>query len=197
MIVFATSNQGKLREARMILSGCGQEILSLADAGIDVEIREDGTTFAENALIKARTVSACTDAIVLADDSGLSVDALNGEPGVYSARYLGEGTPYEVKNASILERMKDVPEEKRSARFTCVIACVLPDKREFTACGTMEGIIGYEARGSNGFGYDPIFYLPDAGCTSAELSPEEKNRRSHRGNALRNMRELLLKEGVL
>ncbi len=196
-IVFATGNEGKMREVRMILSGCRVRILSMKEAGISVKIEENGETFEENALIKARTVGAQTDAIVLADDSGLEIDALNGAPGIRSARYLGEDTPYEVKNAAILDLLKDVPEERRTARFVCAIACVLPDGGTLTSRGTMEGIIGFESRGENGFGYDPIFYLPDRGCSSAELSPEEKNARSHRGRALRRMRELLENKGIL
>ncbi len=196
-IVFATGNEGKMREVRMILSGCHAKILSMKEAGIFTDIEENGKTFEENALIKAKTVSALTDLIVLADDSGLEIDYLGGAPGVYSARYLGEDTPYEVKNASILDQLKDVPEKERTARFVCAIACVLPDGRCLTCRGTMEGIIGYESRGENGFGYDPIFYLPEEGCSSAQLAPEEKNARSHRGQALRKMREILEKEGIL
>ncbi len=196
-IVFATGNEGKMREVRMILAGCGARILSMKEAGISADIQENGNTFEQNAMIKAETVGAMTDAIVLADDSGLEIDFLNGEPGVYSARFMGEDTPYEVKNAAILDKLKGVPEEKRTARFVCAIACVLPDGRSLTCRGTMEGIIGYESRGENGFGYDPIFYLPKEGCSSAELSPEEKNARSHRGQALRRMREILENEGIL
>ncbi len=196
-IVAATENEGKMREIRMILAGIGAEILSMKEAGISAEIIENGSTFEENALIKARTVSQLTDAAVLADDSGLEIDYLDGAPGVYSARYLGEDTSYEIKNASILEKLNGVPQEKRTARFVCAIACVLPDGRELTSRGTMEGFIGYESRGKNGFGYDPIFYLPECGCSSAELTPEEKNERSHRGKALRAMREILEKEGIV
>ncbi len=197
MIVFATGNENKMREVRMILAGTGQEILSMKEAGIQAEIVEDGETFEENAMIKAESVHAKTDAIVLADDSGLQIDYLDGAPGVYSARFMGEDTSYQIKNAAILEKMKDVPEEKRTARFVCAIACILPDGRRLTCRGVMEGRIGRESRGENGFGYDPIFYLPECGCSSAELWPEEKNARSHRGKALRSMREILEREGVL
>ena len=133
------------------------------------------------------------DAIILADDSGLVVDALNGEPGIYSARYLGEDTSYAIKNANIIERLEGVPDEKRTARFVCAIAAVFPDGSEKCSEATYEGIIGYEEKGKNGFGYDPILYLPDRGCYSAELDMDEKNRISHRGKALEAMK-LQLKE---
>ena len=199
-IVFATGNKGKMREIKAIMSGFDIEIVSMREAGVEVDVEEDGTTFMENSFIKARAVAdkcrqaGYTDDIVLADDSGLVVDALGGEPGIYSARYLGEDTPYSIKNAKIIERMEGVPEDERSARFVCAIACVLPDGRELSAEATYEGAIGYEEKGENGFGYDPIFYLPDRGLYSAELDPDEKNRISHRGKALVKMRELLLKE---
>lgn len=190
-IIFATGNEGKMREIRMILADLGLEILSMKEAGISAEIVEDGATFAENALIKAKGIAALCEDIVLADDSGLEVDALNKEPGVYSARYMGEDTSYSVKNASIIERLNGVPEEARTARFVCAIAAVLPDGRVLEAQGTMEGRIGYEERGNNGFGYDPIFMLPEYGKTTAELRAEEKNALSHRGKALRCMKEKL------
>lgn len=190
-IIFATGNEGKMREIRMILADLGLEILSMKEAGISAEIVEDGATFAENALIKAKGIAALCEDIVLADDSGLEVDALNKEPGVYSARYMGEDTSYTVKNASIIERLNGVPEEARTARFVCAIAAVLPDGRVLEAQGTMEGRIGYEERGNNGFGYDPIFMLPEYGKTTAELRAEEKNALSHRGKALRCMKEKL------
>ena len=154
-------------------------------------IDENGKTFEENAKIKAQTVAGCTDGdmIVLADDSGLEVDALNGEPGVYSARYMGEDTSYRIKNQSLVDRLEGVPVEKRTARFVCVIAAAFPDGTVCTTKGTIEGKIGYEERGENGFGYDPIFYLPDMSRTTAELSPEEKNAVSHRGKALAAMKE--------
>lgn len=190
-IIFATGNEGKMREIRMILADLGLEILSMKEAGISAEIVEDGATFAENALIKAKGIAALCEDIVLADDSGLEVDALNKEPGVYSARYMGEDTSYTVKNASIIERLNGVPDEARTARFVCAIAAVLPDGRVLEAQGTMEGRIGYEERGNNGFGYDPIFMLPEYGKTTAELRAEEKNALSHRGKALRCMKEKL------
>ena len=192
-IVFATGNAGKMKEIREILADLPVEIYSMKEAGISVEIDENGKTFEENAKIKAQTVAGCTDGdtIVLADDSGLEVDALNGEPGVYSARYMGEDTSYAIKNTALVEKLAGVPEEKRTARFVCAIACALPDGRMITTRGVMEGIIAHEIRGENGFGYDPIFYLPEFGCTSAEITPEQKNEVSHRGKALRAMRKEL------
>lgn len=196
-IVFATGNAGKMKEVRMILADLGAEVVSMKEAGISVDIEENGSTYEENALIKARAVAAATGDIVLADDSGLEVDGLNGEPGVYSARYLGEDTPYSVKNANLIERLEGVPEEKRTARFVCAIAAVLPDGRELTARAAIEGRIGYEEKGSGGFGYDPIFYVPELHKTTAELTEEEKNLVSHRGKALQLMKEELKKnEGV-
>lgn len=190
-LIFATGNAGKMKEIREILGRPGLTILSQKEAGITSDAEENGTTFEANALIKARAVAAQTDALVLADDSGLEIDYLNGEPGVYSARYMGEDTSYEIKNQKILDLLAGVPEEKRTARFVCVIAAVLPDGREFTTKGTIEGIIGYESRGKGGFGYDPIFFVPEFGCSTAELTMEQKNEVSHRGKALRAMKEVL------
>lgn len=192
-IIFATHNENKLIEIREILSDLDVEVVSMKEAGIDVDIIEDGKSFLENALIKARTVHDATGAMTMADDSGLVVDALNGEPGIYSARWMGEDTSYHIKNGKLVELLEGVPDEKRSARFVCAIACVLPDGREVTTEENFEGRIGYEERGEHGFGYDPVFYLPERGCYSAELSPEEKNAISHRGKALRAMREKLQK----
>ena len=166
----------------------------MKEAGIDKEINEDGKTFEENALIKARVVAEDTDAVVLADDSGLEIDYLNKEPGIYSARYLGEDTSYEIKNQALLDRLSGVKKEDRTARFVCAIAAVLPDKREFVVRETIEGYIGEKPAGTNGFGYDPIFYVDEYGCSTAELSEEKKNEVSHRGKALRAMREVLKKE---
>lgn len=190
-LIFATGNAGKMKEIREILGRPGLTILSQKEAGITSDAEENGTTFEANALIKARAVAAQTDALVLADDSGLEIDYLNGEPGVYSARYMGEDTSYEIKNQQILDLLAGVPEKKRTARFVCVIAAVLPDGREFTTKGTIEGIIGYESRGEGGFGYDPIFFVPEFGCSTAELTMEQKNKISHRGKALRAMKEVL------
>ena len=193
-IIFATGNKNKMREIREILSDLGMEILSMKEAGIDKEINENGKTFEENALITARTVAEDTDAVVLADDSGLEIDYLNKEPGIYSARYLGEDTSYEIKNQALLDRLSGVKKEDRTARFVCAIAAVLPDKREFVVRETIEGYIGEKPAGTNGFGYDPIFYVDEYGCSTAELSEEKKNEVSHRGKALRAMREVLKKE---
>lgn len=191
-IVFATGNAHKMIEIRQILEDLGMPVISMKEAGVDPEIIEDGTTFEENALIKAREVAKLLpNDIVLADDSGLEVDALNKEPGIYSARYAGENTSYEIKNQLILDRVKDVPEEKRTARFACAVAAVFPDGTEKVVRENMEGRIAYESAGANGFGYDPIFYLPEYGCTSAELSPEDKNAISHRGKALRAIRVVI------
>jgi len=188
-IVFATGNEGKMREIRAILSDLGCEILSMKEAGITADILEDGTTFEENALIKAKAVAEYTGAIVLADDSGLEIDYLNKEPGIYSARYLGEDTSYRVKNQNLIDRLVGVPDEKRSARFVCAIAAVFPDGTSSVVRATIEGRIGYEERGEGGFGYDPIFYVPEYGKSTAELSAEEKNAISHRGKALRLVKE--------
>ncbi len=190
-IIFATGNQHKMAEIRQILGDLPVEILSMKEAGISVDIVEDGTTFEENAWIKAQAVAACCDDIVLADDSGLEIDYLNKEPGIYSARYAGEDTSYEIKNQMLLDRLQGVPREKRTARFVCAIAAAVPGREPIVVRGTIEGYIGDRPAGENGFGYDPIFYVPDLDCSTAELSPEEKNARSHRGNALRMMRERL------
>ena len=190
-VIFATGNQGKMKEIREILGDLDIELLSLKDAGIHADIVEDGKTFEENAQIKARTICNLTGEIVLADDSGLEIDYLNKEPGIYSARYMGEDTSYHIKNANLIERLNGVPDEKRTARFVCAIAAAFPDGTVRTVRAAMEGRIGYEEKGENGFGYDPIFYLPEYGCSSAELSMEEKNKISHRGKALRAIRDEL------
>ena len=183
-----------MKEIREILADLGAEILSMKEAEIFLDIEENGSSFEENAVIKAKAVAAhpnAVGAVVLADDSGLEIDALNGEPGIYSARYLGEDTSYRVKNQNLIDRLAGVPEERRTARFVCAIAAALPGGEVLTTRGTIEGKIGYEERGANGFGYDPVFYLPDMSRSTAELSPEEKNAVSHRGNALRKMKEKL------
>lgn len=190
-IIFATGNEGKMKEIREILGDLDYEILSMKEAGICVDVVEDGTTFEENAIIKAKAISEACHEIVLADDSGLEVDYMNKEPGVLSARFMGEDTSYHIKNQAIIDRLEGVPEEERTARFVCVIAAVFPDGRQITKRATIEGIIGYEEKGENGFGYDPIFYVPEYGKTTAELSPEEKNAISHRGKALTAMKEEL------
>lgn len=190
-VIFATGNEGKMKEIREILGDLDIELLSLKDAGIHADIVEDGKTFEENAQIKARAVCSLTGEIVLADDSGLEIDYLNKEPGIYSARYMGEDTSYRIKNVNLIERLNGVPDEKRTARFVCAIAAAFPDGTMKTVRATMEGRIGYEEKGENGFGYDPIFWLPEYGCTSAELSMEEKNKISHRGKALRLIKDEL------
>ena len=187
-IIFATGNEGKMKEVRMILEDLGLPVLSLKDAGITADVEENGTTFEENAQIKAKAIMEMTGALVLADDSGLEVDALDKEPGIYSARYMGHDTSYHIKNQNIIDRLEGKVGEERSARFVCAIAAAFPDGRVLITRGTMEGQIGYEEKGENGFGYDPIFYLPEYQCYSAELSLEEKNKLSHRGKALRLMK---------
>lgn len=194
-IVFATGNEGKMKEIREILSDLEAEIVSMKEAGISTEIVEDGTTFEENAAIKAKAIAALCGDIVLADDSGLEIDYLNKEPGIYSARYLGEDTPYAVKNSAILERLSGVPKEQRSARFVCAIAAVLPNQEVIITTATIEGYIGTKCAGKNGFGYDPIFYVDEFGCSTAELTEEQKNEISHRGKALRAMRKKLAECG--
>ena len=195
-IVFATGNEGKMREIRDILSGMEAEIVSMKEAGLSTDVEETGTTFEENAVIKAKAIAELTNDIVLADDSGLEVDYLNKEPGIYSARYLGEDTSYDIKNRAILERLEGVPKEQRSARFVCAIAAVLPNKEVLVARETIEGYIGFEIAGCHGFGYDPIFYVDEFGCSTAELTEEEKNVISHRGKALRVMREMLISRDI-
>lgn len=190
-LVFATSNENKIREIREILSGMDFEVITMKEAGLDMDIVEDGKTFEENALIKARAVAEASGEIAVADDSGLEIDYLGKEPGIYSARYLGHDTSYDYKNSVILERLEGVPDEERTARFVCAVAVVFPDGSSKTFVHTMEGQIGYEIAGQNGFGYDPIFFLPEYGKTSAEISPEEKNAISHRGKALRALAEYL------
>lgn len=187
-IIFATGNEHKMTEIREILAGLGAEILSMKEAGISADAEENGATFEENAVIKAKAAARETNAIVLADDSGLEIDYLNKEPGVYSARYMGEDTSYEIKNQALLDRLKGVPKEKRTARFVCAIAAVFPDGETVVKRGTIEGYIGEKPAGENGFGYDPIFYVDEYHCSTAELSMEQKNAMSHRGNALRAIR---------
>lgn len=193
-IIFATGNENKLREIRQITENMGIEIVSMKDAGYYTEVEETGTTFEENAYLKASAIAKKCNLPTLADDSGLEIDYLNKEPGIYSSRFMGEDTPHSVKNAELLRRMEGVPDEKRTARFVCAICFVRPDGSSETVRATMEGRVAYKSAGKNGFGYDPIFFLPERGCTSAELSPEEKNKISHRGKALRMMRDILEKE---
>ena len=193
-VIFATGNANKMREIREILGEEDFEILSMKEAGIDIDIVEDGATFEENSLIKSRAIAAVAkDAIVLADDSGLEIDALNKEPGIYSARYMGEDTSYDIKNANLIERLDGVEKQDRIARFVCAVSAVFPDGEDAVVRGTIEGYIGWEPMGTNGFGYDPIFYLWDKDVSTASLSPEDKNAISHRGQALRMIKEVIYK----
>ena len=189
-IIFATTNEGKLKEIREVM-GERYLVVSLKEAGIDAQADETGSTFEENALIKAKAVSALCDELVLADDSGLEIDFLDKAPGIYSSRYMGEDTPYDIKNAKILELMKDVPDEKRTARFVCAVAAVKKGEEPIVVRETIEGIVARKTEGGNGFGYDPLFFYPPLGKTTAQLSMEEKNKVSHRGKALKAMLERL------
>lgn len=193
-IIFATKNNGKIKEVKAILSDLPFEIISMQQAGIHTEVIEDGETFTQNALKKATEIAKISGKITLADDSGLEIDFLDKKPGVLSARYLGENTPYTQKNNHILHLMQNVPYENRTARFVCAIAAAFPSGKTLTTIDTIEGIISYEIKGENGFGYDPIFFVPELQKTTAELSPEQKNAISHRGKALKKMKQLLMKE---
>ena len=199
-IIFATGNMGKLREIKEIMAGLPYNIVSMKEAGLETDVDETGTSFEENSVLKARAIAEKAakteeyrDALVMADDSGFEVDYLNKEPGIYSARYMGTDTPYSIKNQNILDRIKGVPDEQRAARFVAAIACVFPDGRCEVVRETFEGKVAYESKGIYGFGYDPIMYVPEKGCNSGELLPEEKNKISHRGKALMKMRKLLEK----
>lgn len=196
-IIFATGNKDKMREIREIMADVDVEVISMKEAGIVVDVVEDGETFEENSLIKAKAIAQYTDAIVLADDSGLEIDYLDKAPGVYSARFMGENTSYDIKNQALIDKLDGVPKEERTARFVCAIGAVLPNKETLVVRETMEGYIGYEIAGENGFGYDPIFYLDEFGCSSAALSREQKNEISHRGKALRAMKDILISRGTL
>lgn len=194
-IVFATGNQNKMKEIRMILEDLGMPIYSMKELGIEEDIVEDGETFEANAEIKARAIAKhLPNDIILADDSGLEIDFLDKAPGIYSARFAGEDTSYDIKNNLLLDKLKGVPDEKRTARFVCVICAVFPDGAVESARGTIEGRIAHEIMGENGFGYDPIFYYPECQCTTAQMDPEMKNELSHRGKALRKMREVIEKK---
>ena len=196
-MIFATGNMGKMKEIKAILGDIGEEILSMKEAGIDMDIVEDGSTFEENAIIKAKAVMERTGKLALADDSGLEIDALNKEPGIYSARYMGEDTPYEIKNSNLIERMKGVKGKDRSARFVCVIAAAFPDGEIITTRGTIEGVIAEEPAGENGFGYDPIVYVPEYGMTTGQMDPDAKNAISHRGKALTAMKKILKERKII
>lgn len=196
-IIFATGNEGKMKEVRMILSDLGYEVLSMKEANLQVDIVEDGATFEENAMIKAKEIQKLCNDIVLADDSGLEVDYMDKKPGIYSARFLGEDTSYDIKNQHILDQLADAKEEERTARFVCAIACAFPTGECITTIATIEGYIAHGIAGEHGFGYDPIFYVPEYNCTAAELSPEIKNEISHRGKALKLMKEKIREREVL
>ena len=194
-IILASNNKDKVKEVKEILKG--YDIISMKEAGIDVDIEENGTTFEENALIKARAIMKLTGQITMADDSGLEIDYLNKAPGVYSARFMGHDTSYDIKNKALIQKLEGVKGSDRSGRFVCAIAVCFPDGREIVKRGTMEGLIAEEIKGDNGFGYDPIVYLPEYGKTSGELAPEEKNKISHRGKALALIKEELDKSEEL
>ena len=240
-IIAATGNEEKMVEIRQILASTDIELITMKQAGLDLEIEENGSTFEENALLKARAVARASGKTAIADDSGLVVDAMGGEPGIHSARWMGHDTSYDIKNREIIRlvdeycarkeasegdypdacaRTKDAPAEGkahaaaqkdaparhpgcapdgtpgplRSARYVCAVACVWPDGRECTATGVLEGRINTRLSGWNGFGYDPIFFLPEYGMTSGEIPREEKNRIGHRGQAFRKIKEILLAE---
>ncbi|MDF2537916.1 MAG: hypothetical protein K0S76_937 [Herbinix sp.] len=192
-ILFATTNEGKMNEIREILKDLEVELVSLKDAGLNLDIEETGDTFEENAMIKANTVMELTGELVLADDSGIEVDYLGKAPGVYSARYLGEDTPYSIKNQYIIDQLVGIEGNERSARFVCVIAFAVPDRDTIVTRGTIEGFIAKQISGAHGFGYDPIFYVPEFKCTTAEMSPEQKNEISHRSKALSVMKDIIIK----
>lgn len=194
IIILATNNKSKVKEISEMMSGSDITFVSLADAGINVEVEETGTTFEENALLKAREICKLSGKPTISDDSGLEIDALDGAPGIYSSRFMGEDTSYDIKNNALIEKLENVVDPDRTARFRCCMALVLPDGREFVTEGTMEGIIAREPKGINGFGYDPILFIPEYNRTSAELSSEEKNNISHRGETLRKMIEVIKKE---
>lgn len=194
IIILATNNKSKVKEISEMMSGSDITFESLADAGINVEVEETGTTFEENALLKAREICKLSGKPTISDDSGLEIDALDGAPGIYSSRFMGEDTSYDIKNNALIEKLENLADPDRTARFRCCMALVLPDGREFVTEGAMEGIIAREPKGINGFGYDPILFIPEYNRTSAELSSEEKNNISHRGEALRKMIEVIKKE---
>ncbi len=190
-IIFATTNENKVREVNMMMEDFDVELCTMKQAGVDADIVEDGVTFEENAIIKAKTIMEITGEIAIADDSGLEVDYLDGAPGIYSARFLGEDTSYDIKNQYIIDKLKDAKGSERSARFVCAMAVAFPNGEILTCKGTIEGVIAYEQKGKNGFGYDPIVYVPEFEMTTGEMSPQLKNSISHRGKALEQMKEIL------
>ena len=194
-LIIATSNKDKVREIGEILKDTPFTAVSMHEEGLDPDIVEDGKTFEENALIKARAVHGLAEnCYVMADDSGLCIDALDGAPGIYSARFCGEDSTYPEKFAKIFDMLRDIPEEKRTAKFVCSIAVVRPDGTDFTVRGEVCGILHEKPAGDGGFGYDPIFYVPEFGMTTAQMTKEQKNSISHRGKALRAMAEKLKAE---
>ncbi|MCL2197611.1 MAG: RdgB/HAM1 family non-canonical purine NTP pyrophosphatase [Defluviitaleaceae bacterium] len=202
-MVFATNNKNKANELSEMLRAEGVNVKTLSALGLILVPGEDGNTFEANALQKATETSTFLkkmghlDEAIIADDSGLEIDAMDGEPGVDSALFMGENTPYEIRNAEIIRRLEGVPKEKRTARFVCVIACALPTGETFTTRGVIEGEIAHKPQGENGFGYDPIFFVPSLGKTTAQLSSKEKNKISHRGQALRAMVAKLKGDGLV
>ena len=193
-IIFATGNPGKVKEIEEILRDLGLRVQTMKEAGYDPEIDENGETLRENALIKVRAIGPVPGAVVMSDDSGLFIDALGGGPGIHSARFMGAGAPYPVKHAAVLNQMKGLRDEERAAHFACCVAMLFPDGREFVTEGFLYGRISEEPRGTGGFGYDPIFWLPERGMTNAELPDGEKNRISHRFKALTAAKEILKQE---
>ena len=197
-IIFATSNANKIREIKEIINIPNIDIVSMEEEEIKIDIEENGSTYEENALIKARAIAQLRpNEIIMAEDSGLEIDYLHGEPGLYSARYMGHDTPYDQKNKAILDSLKGVERSKRTAQYVCSVVAVLPDRREISAKGILKGEIGEEEKGVNGFGYDPIFFLPQKGCYMSELTNAEKNMISHRGGALREIINKLKEINVL
>ncbi|CEG23170.1 Non-canonical purine NTP pyrophosphatase [Planococcus massiliensis] len=190
-VIIATQNKGKAKDFEALFGPLGYEVLTLRDVAKDMDVEETGVTFEENAILKAEAVAEALQTTVIADDSGLEIDALNGEPGVYSARYAGEAKSDEANIEKVLRKLEGVPEEQRTARFRCVLAIASPNKETVTYSGFCEGVILSERRGENGFGYDPIFYVPSEGKAMAELVPEEKAAISHRGNALRELEKAM------
>lgn len=190
-VLIATQNLGKARDFEALLRPLGYDVLTLQDVAKDLDIEETGVTFEENAILKAEGAAEALQMPVIADDSGLEIDALNGEPGVYSARYAGEQKNDQANIDKVLEKLKDVPENERTARFRCVLAVAAPNQKTETFSGSCEGEILAERRGENGFGYDPIFWVPSEGRAMAELKPEEKAAISHRGNALQKLKQAM------
>lgn len=186
-LIVATKNRGKIEEIKKVLADMPFDVAAMNEVGIDIDVEEDGTTFEENSLKKATQICEISKTIVIADDSGIEVDFLNGAPGIYSARFGGPGATDEDKNKKLLSMLAEVPFEKRTARFVCAIAVAFPDGRSFTVRDTCEGIIAFEGKGNNGFGYDPLFFLEQYDKTMAELDMDVKNKISHRGKALKSM----------